>query len=248
MWACDGTPCYGGLGTGVGQSDFAVQLHASSLRLTTAYSLENYTVQPIKVTEPHSTIEYSAANLLSYLNVVFGDNGTVIDYTLAQGVIAFYEEKSNNYTLLQKFGTSVGIEFLRNVMALPLYSSSTSDLGEPLLDNLTTGYFVKNVYRLTISPFSLYTFTILSTILLGWSAVALVYCWRIGNLSPNMTQYPELDFAAQCCTSPNSSECLEIGEEIRELNSSISTSLTNWVKPKMIFLRSPRTSSDIENG
>jgi len=253
IWSCgDGSrPCYGSLGTGPGQSDFAVQLHASFLRLTTAYSLKNFSLQPIDVTEPPSDIEYSAANILSYLNIDFaGEFPNATDYTAGLGVLPFFYESGENYAFLEAFGTSSGIDFLRNTLALPLYSCNAGEQAYPD-DNLyysTIGYFAKDVYRLTISAYSFYTFTVLSMILLVGSASALVYCWRIDALSPSMTQYPELDFAAQCCTSRHSSECPAIGEEIRELNSSMSSNFTSWVKPKIIFLRSGWISSDIDNG
>jgi hypothetical protein len=208
-------------------------------------------VQPIEATLPPSTIEYSAVNILSYLNVVFaGEYPNATDYDAAEAVISFFYEQYENYSFLETFGTSSGIDFLRNTLALPLYSSSAGDQANPdyLPYYLTTGYFVKDVDRLIISAYSLYTFTVLSMILLAWSASALVYCSWIEGFSPSMTQYPELDFAAQCCTSRNPSECPGIGEEIRELNSSISSNFTTWVKPKIIFLRPGWVSSDIENG
>ena len=105
-------------------------------------------------------------------------------------------------------GTISTIEYdlFRGLLTLPMYFVNAGNLHEAnrpsteLLppENHVMGYIANDHYRLLISKYTLYTFTVLAFITLLWCVVICAYFWFRGRITPNTSAYPEVDFATKC--------------------------------------------------
>ena len=99
-------------------------------------------------------------------------------------------------------GRVSGIEYqyFRNTLALPLIFCNINFFADqPYVPDtlIVNGYLAKDVCRLVISNYSLYIFTILAIVAIIWCAGVIVYCWVFGALAPNLSLFPEIDFASK---------------------------------------------------
>jgi hypothetical protein len=94
-------------------------------------------------------------------------------------------------------------ELFQNLITLPLY---TFNLGALTLNNTdlelpekfnSTEYYTKRIFRVLISNYSLYIFTAFALSTLIWCCAIFWYCWSRRSLAPNVSCFPEVDFATK---------------------------------------------------
>lgn len=224
------------------------QLHVSSLYATSAYNLDNSSILSVEITAPAVPFNYSAADVMAVLEIGFlpykANESNSATYVLYY--IAYVISKYSAYGVV----SDVEYRLLRNILALPLYSvnqnriwpSETVDL-LPNQDLYVPGYLAKDVNLVLISDYSLYTFTVLALLSLLWCACVLVYCWVIGENTPNISQYPEFDFASKCKASSGMDET-GMAIVLEGLGNSNSTDIENRIQGTNIFVRAARPDYD----
>lgn len=82
------------------------------------------------------------------------------------------------------------------------------------------GYVAEETYRIIISTYSQYLFAVLGCIMVIWGGILLVYCGLTG-VGPNLSPFPEFDFATKVDVSEGMPELLAgmgnaMGSEIEE--------------------------------
>lgn len=119
------------------------------------------------------------------------------------------EYLSNTITQNTFAGDDISVaeqDVFRNFLAIPLYYINVrripqifvADEIDSLPKNMTVeGYFAKDGYRIVFSFFSIVTFITLAAITLIWCGLVLLYCSIFGGLPPNLSEYPEVDFASK---------------------------------------------------
>lgn len=163
--------------------------------MTTVYRASDQTIQsvtPLNFTIP--SYLYSATDVLQFLNSSGNDpnrTNTAATSDSSSSVLLWLiyqalEDLSN--------GDVAGYTVFRNLLALPLFLPSTKP-SIPL--DKTDTHMVKQVYRVTLSPYSIYCFCILSSFSLIWCGCVMWYCWVKGPVTCNLSQYAEVDFAAK---------------------------------------------------
>jgi hypothetical protein len=92
-------------------------------------------------------------------------------------------------------------QLFHNLLTLPLYTFNVGMMTPyetPYPDNFrTTGYYTRSIYRILIADYSLYLFSGLAIGALVWCGIVLSYCWRQPRHVPNLSAFPELDFATK---------------------------------------------------
>jgi hypothetical protein len=131
----------------------------------------------------------------------------------------------------------------RNLIALPLYTFNLGTI-TPNVTNWeypenfhTTGYFTKRIYRLVISGYSLYIFSILAGLTLVWCGLVLWYCWRQRGLPPNLSTFPEVDFGTKCV---NGFDCC-----FSRLGNAGTRDIKSRISGKNIFVGAAKDNDDI---
>ena len=130
-----------------------------------------------------------------------------------------------------------------NLIILPLYTFNIGTI-TPNITNwaypekfLTTAYFAKPIYRLIISNYSLYIFTILAYGTMIWCAAVLWHCWKQQGLSPNLSHFPEIDFATKYATNMPSI--------LQRLGNAGTRDIENQITKKFIFVGAARDNDEM---
>ena len=177
---------------------------------TTAYSLHNSSIQAVIPSSKISTpFLYPAEDIFTVLQYAFNSHSVQEgDISFAMNVSdAFLERIAATIQENSFLGITSADEYdlLRNLLALPLYfvnvpftkASNLSASGQIPSANRVKGYLATDSFRLVISIYTLYTFTTLALITLSWCAIVWAFCWFRGGNTPNISLYPEIDFAAK---------------------------------------------------
>ena len=226
----------------------------SSVYATTEYDLNDWSIQSVELTAPPTPYNYSAADLFTVLEVAFNSRASE-NVTSTAGILSYissliaydsamfqpwYQELEDSGIGERGLGDLV---FLQNIMALPLccvntYHIHAHDKYVPPIDGSNvTSYFAKDIYRVVISKYSLYTFSTLAVIALLWSGIALLFCWNFGGVSPNVSQYPEVDFASKCSACPSESQESGTGVLLKKLRNANSEFIEDQIKENVIFIK-----------
>jgi hypothetical protein len=233
------------------------QLHVSQFFTQVVYNVANDTIQNIATSADPIPSPYDAQDILQIYDValhVSADPDLLTNSTLAYQVLAQAQTIMFTYiiglidsTSVQGLQTGIEYELFRNFLALPLYTINYNKLrtaSEPLPPNLsymmTTGYFGSVLCRVVIAKYSLYTFTVLGTSTLLWCGGILLYCWFAGTLTPNVSQYPELDLASKCTSTPCEIERGGMETVLDGLGNSNSGGFEKRIKGKKLFVGTPK--------
>jgi hypothetical protein len=211
--------------------------------------LDNSSIQSVEITVPAVPFNYSAADVIAVLQIGFLPYKFANESNGATYVLSYIAEVISRCST---YGVVSDDEYrlLRNILALPLYSVNSNRIWPnetldllPNQDLHVTGYLAKDVNLVVISDYSLYTFTVLALLALTWCACVLVYCWVIGDHAPNISQYPEIDFASKCKASSSMDET-GMAIVLRGLGNSNSTDVENRIQGTSIFVRAERPDYD----
>ena len=188
-----------------------MQLHVNSRKATTAYSLHNSSILSVKpsASEPVPFL-YSAPEVLDVLGYALNSNSQRNEnFTLVLDVSQSFLTQIASIILHNSFnGTTSNVEYdlFRTLLTLPMYyvnAGMITDHSVPEdqripLEHHIKGYLAKDHFQLRISKYTLYAYTALALMILLWCAVICGYCWFKGAATPNMSLYPEINFAAKC--------------------------------------------------
>ena len=179
----------------------------------------------------HVPFNYSAKDVIEVLRSAFDNPRVTAVATFIDSVVQEYSLQGND-----SGGDS---SLIRNFFALPLFASNIEQLSLGTIqypeEMQVTGYLAKEIYRVVISEVSLYAFTCLSALALVWCGSVLVYCWGFGSLPPNMSQYPEINFASRC------SSCFDeddtgMGGMLKGLGNATSADIEKRIKGKTVYV------------
>ena len=218
----------------------SLQLHVSSGFVNAGYNLDNSSIDFVEYTRRPIPYNYTPADIFDVLYVGFGFYNSSNDYSVISGVIL--DELAVDIQGGSLLGIASGEELnlVRNILTIPLHSvnllnfpvDNTSLPG----DAVVNGYLAQSHYRVLISNYSLYTFTLLAVIAMCWSGCVLAYCWGFGGVQANMSHFPEMDFAAKCIPKASEHEDLGMGEMLYGLGNTESGEVKKRIKGKMVFL------------
>jgi len=99
-----------------------------------------------------------------------------------------------------------------------------------------TGYWAEPTYRVVIAPWSFYTFTALSGLTLLWSGGIFFWCATRPRLAPNMSLFPEIDFASKCVINDGGMQGSEVGALLRGLGNASSREITKQILGRSLFV------------
>jgi len=221
-------------------SDFnaSLQLHVSSGFANVGYNLDNSTIQFAEYTAPPTPYFYSPADILTVLEVGFGNVENSSSYLPSVYMVGFVASLVQTNSLI---GVESGYEasIFRNILTIPLVYVNLLQFGNASdlpMDSLVSGYAAKSHYRVIISNYSLYTFTVLAIMAMCWSGCVLAYCWGLGNVEANMSHFAEMDFASKCVQGVLARKDLGIGEIFYGLGNTATTEVKERIKGKLLFL------------
>ena len=188
-----------------------MQMHVSSLFTTTTYDIKNASIISVSRYQqsPEIVFSYRADEVLQALEFVFGSSDVIQDVNSTRTVFSIYTATTISYNNNAVGSGSTPYELFRNILALPLYYvniAKMSPVGDDPLATYTIprdsgldvkGYFASSVHRIVISKYSLYAFVALSLSAIIWCGAVLTYCWVYAPLTPNVSAFPEINFAAK---------------------------------------------------
>ena len=261
LTAINNGQCYSGQDTGQWNYSITttVQLHISEYLGTAVYNIPNGTIENVEVSTDPVAFDYPASDLQKIYSVAL--NGTLTESTIEQelysvrGMLLFYLASVIAGTSGAGRQTGFEHELFRNFLALPLYAVNYNKLrlpSEPIPENLrntiTTGYFGTILYRLVIRWYSLYTFTILGAIVIAWYSGIFIYCLMATYLAPNISEYPEIDFASKSIrTAVVNGAGNDMADVLEGLGNANSSDIEEKVKGKRFFVRAAKPAgSDLE--
>ena len=135
---------------------------------------------------------------------------------------------------------------MRNILTIPLLVINAEQL--PISGNFDIpgdlavyGYAAKSHYRLVISNYSLYTFTVLALMAIIWSGCVLAYCWGFGGVVANMSQFAEIDFASKCVEGVSAGKDLGMSAMLYGLGNTATAEVKEGIREKTIFLGALRS-------
>jgi hypothetical protein len=145
-------------------------------------------------------------------------------------------------------------DLFRTILALPLFLVNLGKMEpsgtnwRPPKDMYVTGYLANDVYRVTIKQYALYTFVVLTLVLLVWAGAVSVHCIR-EDVTPNLSDFPEIDFGSKVAAL--SSEGVEgnaTGVLLKRLGNGRSCDIVERVKEKRMYVGvSGQTRADDED-
>lgn len=192
-----------------------IQLRASSMRLTTVYSLQNSSILSTGIKGAMTSIDIPRQKIFAVL-----DNRWNLTYpNPVQAQMLLMLAHLLNQGNVDGRGAWTDSDLLRSFLAFMLHL-----LSDPLPAGLDVhGYVAREGYRIIISKYSQYLFTVLCFSSATWSAAVLVYCYKVG-LGPNNSLFPEVDFAAKVVKQNNG---------VQELLGGLGNATTSEVKKRI---------------
>lgn len=131
----------------------------------------------------------------------------------------------------------------RNFLALPLYISNARQI---LPDNINIdllpsnmsvmGYTASASYRIAFSRFAIATFTTIVGVTLVFCVTALFYCLLCKSLVPNISDFPEIDFAAKALSGTNDVEDGDMNLILERLGNARTTDIGERLKGKSMLV------------
>ncbi len=88
----------------------------------------------------------------------------------------------------------------------------------------------------------MYIFTILAIVAIIWCAGVIVYCWVFGALAPNLSLFPEIDFASKSGAAGNGMDTM-----LRGLGNANSKNVENRIKGTTVYIGAARTDTENED-
>jgi hypothetical protein len=226
-----------------GFTDFNVsfQLHVSSGFVNAGYDLDNSSIEFVTYTAPPSPYNYTSGDIFDVLHAGFGfynqsNNSNLLISANILGGFAYQIQENSLIGVVS--GDELNVA--RNILTIPLIIVNEVEFQDPNFvvpgDYAVNGYLAKSHYRVLISNYSLYTFSILAIIAMCWSGCVLVYCWRFGGVQANMSHFAEIDFAAKCSPGSSAHNDLGMGDMLHGLGNTESGEVKKRTKGKTVFL------------
>lgn len=226
-----------------------VELRISNYPATVVYSIPDGAIQSVSPSSSPVSSFYSASDLRQIYAIAFNVTSSAspdLFQTLTQVQTMLFTYVIGVIQAISSYGRPEGIEseVFHNLLALPLFVVNYNKLhenGDPLPSDLeymfTTGHFGRALYRIVIAPATLYVFTVLSVCTLIWCACILSYCWFIGTVAPNMSEYPEFDFASKCAPNPGETNQENLlGALFDGLGNADNISIEKQIKGRLFFV------------
>lgn len=138
--------------------------------------------------------------------------------------------------------TSLEQDALRSFIALPLYYVNLSKM-RPVDENFrlpdvhrVKGHLARELDRIIISSGTLFTFSVLATVTMGWCLCVLVYGVLSRKLPPNTSQYSEIDFASKSVSSSEDHDgIMEVC--LKGLGNAASKEIEERIKGRKMYVR-----------
>ena len=192
------------------------------MRLTTAYSLQNSSILSTGIKGAPTSIDIPRQKIFAVLDNMW--NLTSPDPVQSQMLLMLAHLL--NQGNLDGRGAWTDSDLLRSLLAFMLHL-----LSDPLPAGLDVhGYIAREGYRIIISKYSQYLFTVLCLSSVAWSATLLVYCYKVGR-GPNNSLFPEIDFAAKVVKQMNG-----VPEFLGGLGNATTTEVKKRIRRKSVYV------------
>jgi hypothetical protein len=202
----------------------ATQLSVSNLYSTTEYSLENSSIlSVVPVSTPTATF-IGASDIRSILDFAFNSGGPSTSST-SQSLLTVIR-------IIKSTQASLELTLLRGILGFAVLGPGPNiPLPGP---GPILGFFARNVSQLIVSPLSRLFFIILSLSTLTWCSGVLIFCFFKARPSPNLSHFPEMDFATKMITDGGSS----MSDLLSNLGNATSQEVKKRVSGKNIYVGS----------
>jgi len=183
------------------------QLRISSFSATVTYALPDGEIFSVVPSGPPIPVRYAAQDVATVIaRSLYTVGNPLAPDTHTSAELVTYLAQTISPDAIGDVITDQEQEKLRNFLAIPLYYINARrishvfharDINQLPANMSVTGYFAKDAYRIVYSLWSIVTFIVLACFTLVWSALVFLYCLISGGLPPNVSDYPEVDFASK---------------------------------------------------